>query len=379
MEGFGSCELDLSEDGWEHPRESEVASSAALVRGMLSTESSRGARISGFDMATCSDIPGGCGVSSSAAFEMLAGVMARAMFSDEEVDPLQLALDGVIAEREFFGKPSGAQDQLASAFGGAVFMDFSTYPPSVERMDFDPSQASLEMCLIDSRLDHAMFGDEFAMVANDMADVAHHLGCSKLIEIPERRVLDDLADLRRELGDRKILRALHFYGEVHRVRRQFDNISRGDWNGFIEVMRLSGSSSAEFLQNIYPTSDSCAYSHKSDACGAEAGIEESGNKSVPNITIDGCRNSQAEENDEPLITVRQPLVILALCSHLLSEDGGWRVHGGGFGGSVVAIMPHTSSNSFAGDMNRWLGYDAVMPVRVSQSGARAWRADASLS
>lgn len=331
MEGFGEAAIDV---GDLEPRAEERGSSAALVRGMAAAYVRAGGELRGFDAVTCSDIPAGCGVSSSAAFEMLTGLLIRALCDPEGLDPrrslVRLALDGSWAEDVHFGKPTGAQDQLASAFGGIVALDFAGAEPRVSPVAFDVRASGHALFLVDSRCDHSRYTDEFVAVPADMFAVAKRFGRERLEDVPCEAFLEDLTGVRTELGDRAALRALHYFEETRRVAAQRRALEEGDFPAFLALVRQSGMSSAQFLQNVSP---------RADASGAE-----------------------------------QPaMVVLALCAHLLGERGAYRIHGGGFGGSVLAFVPNAETEAFRARMDALLGFEACLPVAVGAPGACARR------
>ena len=331
MEGFGEAAIDVED---LEPRAEERGSSAALVRGMAAAYVRAGGELRGFDAVTCSDIPAGCGVSSSAAFEMLTGLLIRALCDPEGLDPrrslVRLALDGSWAEDVHFGKPTGAQDQLASAFGGIVALDFAGAEPRVSPVAFDVRASGHALFLVDSRCDHSRYTDEFVAVPADMFAVAKRFGRERLEDVPCEAFLEDLAGVRAELGDRAALRALHYFEETRRVAAQRRALEKGDFPAFLALVRQSGMSSAQFLQNVSP---------RADASGAE-----------------------------------QPaMVALALCAHLLGERGAYRIHGGGFGGSVLAFVPDAEAEAFRARMDALLGFEACLPVAIGAPGACARR------
>ena len=331
MEGFGEATIDV---GDLEPRAEERGSSAALVRGMAAAYARAGGELRGFDAVTCSDIPAGCGVSSSAAFEMLTGLLIRALCDPEGLDPrrslVRLALDGSWAEDVHFGKPTGAQDQLASAFGGIVALDFAGAEPRVSPVAFDVRASGHALFLVDSRCDHSRYTDEFVAVPADMFAVAKRFGRERLEDVPCEAFLEDLAGVSAELGDRAALRALHYFEETRRVAAQRRALEKGDFPMFLALARQSGMSSAQFLQNVSP---------RADASGAE-----------------------------------QPaMVVLALCAHLLGEKGAYRIHGGGFGGSVLAFVPDAEAEAFRAQMDALLGFEACLPVAIGAPGACARR------
>ena len=243
MEGFGSAELDMAEPNWTDPRPEEENSSLALIRGMAAACVNNGATPRGANLVTTSDVPVGCGLSSSAAFEVLLGALLGRLWADPsdlgELTPfansVDLALAAVDTEQRYFGKPCGAQDQLASAYGGAVALDFLTMPPEVTPIPFHAAAHGYALCLIDSRTDHSNCTEDYAAVPLNMTEVARYFGADRLIEVNERDFMARFPDIREELGDRLALRALHFYDEVARVDIQRDRLLPAD--GFAPVPR----------------------------------------------------------------------------------------------------------------------------------------------
>lgn len=327
MDGFGFASVDLSDELWLDPHESERGRSVSMARGMASAFARKGGELRGFDVVTSSDIPVGFGVSSSAAFEMLMGACVEGLFGCdvEDLDRVSLALTGMDVERGFFGKPSGAQDQLTSAVGGIVAMDFSSEVPTAEPVAFDLGECAYLPCLIDSRCDHSLYNDEFATIPLDMHEVAQWFGVELLEGVDRAEFFARLPELRAALGDGKALRALHYFDETRRVKAQRACLERGDFEGFLAHARMSGASSAQYLQNVSP---------KADGTGA----------------------------------YQPAMVILSLCAHLLADAGAWRIHGGGFGGSVLAFVPRGEEDDFVRAMNSSLGYEACTLVGISDRG-----------
>lgn len=343
MEGFGTVEVDLSDPAWAAPHPVEALSSGALVRGMAAVFEARGGMVRGFDIVTCSEVPPGRGLSSSAAFEVMLGAALEGLFGpgpfagDAEgagelvpLSPAAVALAAVECEQRYFGKPCGAQDQLASACGGVVTIDFALEVPCVSPVALDAAAEGYRIVLVDSRQDHSLHQDEFAAIPADMRMVANLLGVPRLGDVPVQTLLDRLQQVRTELGDCRAMRALHYYDEVERVNSQIAALADGDFALFLKDVRLSGASSAQFLQNVSPR----------DA-GSEA---------------------------------RQPaMVIQSLAAHLLGERGAWRIHGGGFGGAVLAFVPAGEADGFIAAMDSLLGYDACREVTIGGDGVQARR------
>ena len=333
MDGFGEARILLSDGRWMEPVAAERGLSVSMARGMAAAFARRGGVVRGFDAVVASDIPAGFGVSSSAAFEMLMGACVEGLFGrsarTDDFDAVELALCGMEVERAYFGKMSGAQDQITSAVGGVVAMDFATAVPQVRRLSFDVELCGYEFCLIDSQCDHSLYNDEYDAVPGDMFEIAREFGCEALGEVGFDAFAEGLTNVRERLGDAKALRALHYFAETRRVGWQGECLERGDFEGFLEQARLSGASSAQYLANVSP---------KADGSGR----------------------------------AQPAMVILALCAQLLGKRGAWRIHGGGFGGSVLAFVPREEALSFERAMNACLGYEACTFVGLSADGVM-WR------
>lgn len=346
--GFGSGEIDLSDETWDQPREDEKETSVGLVRGMIAGCAHRGCKVGGFDLVTYSDIPVGCGVSSSAAFEVCVGGCLSALFDSTGdhvaegadrptflhqcmLDPSVIARDAVEAEQKYFGKPCGAQDQTASAYGAVLCLDFQSDPPHVQQLPYPLESAGYVACLVDSQCSHALFTSDFAAIPEEMNEVAHYFGAARLHEVNEQTFLDELPAIRAQLGDRPVLRALHYYNEVRRVDKQVQALRAHDVCTFLQNVLYSGASSAQYLQNV-----------------------------------------ELPKSDKQTL-----LIIMALCDTLLEGRGAWRIHGGGFGGSVIAFVPNDEVDTFCASTNRALGFDqkdesACMVVHIGGAGVEAF-------
>lgn len=346
--GFDSGEIDLSDETWDQPREDEKETSVGLVRGMVAGCAHRGCKVGGFDLVTYSDIPVGCGVSSSAAFEVCVGGCLSALFDSTGdhtiggvdrptflhqcmLDPSVIARDAVEAEQKYFGKPCGAQDQTASAYGAVLCLDFQSDPPHVQQLPYPLESAGYVACLIDSQCSHALFTSDFAAIPEEMNEVAHYFGAARLHEVNEQTFLDELPTIRAQLGDRPVLRALHYYNEVRRVDKQVQALRAHDVCTFLQNVLYSGASSAQYLQNV-----------------------------------------ELPKSDKQTL-----LIIMALCDTLLEGRGAWRIHGGGFGGSVIAFVPNDEVDTFCASINRALGFkqedeSACMVVHIGGTGVEAF-------
>ncbi len=249
-EGFPMDVVEL-DDLEIHPE--EYNRSVSILRGIAAWFARQGCRLEGFNAYTVSNVFKGSGLSSSAALEVLLGNIFNSLFHDGKCTPVQLAQIGQYAENVYFGKPSGLLDQMGSSMGGMVTIDFQDNDhPVVEKIDFDFASAGHALCIIDSGADHADLTDEYAAVPGELKKVCAHFGKSVLREVPEADFYAALPALRRECGDRAVLRAIHIYDENRRVQEQIAALRRNDFPAFLAQVRLSGLSSWRYLQNVVP-------------------------------------------------------------------------------------------------------------------------------
>jgi galactokinase len=304
--------------------EEEKNTTAALVRGVAAAFSQRGAVLEGFDARVRSSVLPGSGLSSSAAFEVLIGTICNELFFDKRLSAVEIAQVGQYAENVYFGKPCGLMDQTASSVGGMVFIDFADpAAPVVEKIDFDFTAAGHALCIIDSGADHADLTDEYAAIPGELKKVSAFFGKEVLRDIPETDFFAALPDLRHRVPDRAILRAVHFYQENKRVQRQAQALREGDFDTFLGLVSESGRSSWMYLQNITPAG--------------------------------------ATEPQDVAVT-------LALCAPLLHGRGAFRVHGGGFAGTVQAFVPLEILDSFKEGMERVLGEGKCHVLSIRSEG-----------
>ena len=321
-EGYAPVTVDLADLA---PREEEKNTTAALVRGIAADFVRRGAALHGFDAKIRSTVLPGSGLSSSAAFEVLMGAILNELFFGGELGPVELAQTGQWAENVYFGKPSGLMDQTASAMGGLVFIDFKDPAhPIVDRVYFDFAEAEHALCIIDSGADHIGLTEEYAAIPAEMQAVAAYFGKQVLREVRESDFLAALPELRKTVPDRAILRAMHYFREDRRVRMEVMALRNGCFEAFLELVQQSGQSSWHYLQNITP---------------AGAGSN-------------------------------QPVALaLALCDSLLKGRGAFRVHGGGFAGTVLAFVPFDLLEEFRSGIDRVLGPGSCRVLTIRQQGA----------
>ena len=307
-EGYDLCVIDLNDLA---ARKEEENTTAALLRGECEAFRQRGAVLSGLDVYISSNVPKGSGVSSSAAFEVLIGVILNDCFMAEKVSPIAIAQIGQWAENVYFGKPCGLMDQMASSVGNIITIDFADPAhPIVEPVQVDFSQAGLALCILDSGADHADLTDEYAAIPADCRAVAAVCGGEVLRDVPFETFLAKLPECRSQCGDRAVLRAFHIYADNARVAKQVEALRTDDFAAFLQLVNESGNSSWEYLQNVIP-----------------AGYKE---------------------HQEVAVTI-------AAAKHFLAGEGAVRVHGGGFAGTVQAFVPLEKLSSFKASMEAILG------------------------
>ena len=322
-EGYPEVRVDLEDLSI---REEEKNTTAALIRGVAAAFVKRGFRLQGFDARVRSGVLPGSGLSSSAAFEVLMGTICNDLFCQNALTPVEVAQIGQWAENVYFGKPCGLLDQMASSVGGMVFMDFKDpIHPVVERLDFDFEAAGHALCIIDSGADHAGMTGEYAAVPGELKQVCALFGKSVLREIPEEDFFAQLPRIRHQVSDRAILRAVHFYQENKRVLAQAKALREKDFDTFLHFVKESGRSSWMYVQNVIPAG---AVEHQDMA------------------------------------------VALALCDSLLQGRGAYRVHGGGFAGTVQAFVPMDMLETFKEKVEATLGAGSchVLSIRANGSG-----------
>ena len=320
-EGYDLCIIDLND---LEARKEEENTTASLLRGECAAFTQRGAKLAGLDVYISSNVPKGSGVSSSAAFEVLIGVILNDCFMTEKVSPIAIAQIGQWAENVYFGKPCGLMDQMASSVGNIITIDFaSPAKPVVEPVAVDFSKAGLALCILDSGADHADLTDEYAAIPAECRAVAAVCGGEVLRDVPFETFLAKLPECRKQCGDRAVLRAFHVYADNDRVAKQVAALHDGDFGTFLCLVNESGCSSWEYLQNVIP-----------------AGYKE---------------------HQEVGVTI-------AAAKHLLGDKGAVRVHGGGFAGTVQAFVPVEMLDEFKAGMEAILGEGRCHVLSIRPEG-----------
>ena len=320
-EGWPMTTVDLSD---LEQQEAEKETTASLVRGVMAELAKAGYTVGGFDMYAVSNVLPGSGLSSSAACEILLGVAGNHLFCQDELDAVTLAKIGQKAENQYFGKPSGLMDQTASSVGDAVAIDFADpSAPIVRSVTANLEELGLALCIVDCGADHAALTGEYASIPREMEQVAAFFGKKVLREVQEEEVLKVMPQLRRAVGDRAVLRALHFYADDRRAVEEADALERRDRDAFLQLVKESGRSSWELLQNITP-----------------AGAVEAQDMAIALIAAETALNGR----------------------------GACRVHGGGFAGTIQAFVPTESVSEFCEKMELMLRKGCCHVLNIRPAG-----------
>ena len=323
-EGFPEDVVDFSK--YNAPVESKFGTSESIIAGMVQGFLKDGYAVGGFDAYTTSNVLKGSGLSSSAAFEDMVGNILSHMYNNGGVDNVEIAKLAQYSENVFFGKPCGLMDQVACAVGGIVAIDFKDpKAPVINKVDFDVSAAGYNLCIVNTGGNHADLTDDYASVPAEMKSVAAYFGKSVLREVDENEFYANIAALRESVGDRAVLRALHFFGENKRVALQRAALEKGDLDAYFEQVIASGKSSFCYLQNVYTTKN----------------LKEQG-------------------------------LSLALClaeGYLSGKKAAYRVHGGGFAGTIQAYVPMSDVEGFKALMDGVFGEGKCIVLRIRPEGA----------
>ena len=306
------------------PQEKEREKSASLVRGVAARFVQLGYKIGGLNAVTVNNVLKGSGMSSSASYEVLVGTLLNYLYNDGAISPVTIAEVAQYAENEFFGKPCGLMDQMACSVGGFVEIDFEkTGAPVITPIDFDFASCGHALCITDTRADHADLTDEYASIRREMEAVAGLFGKSCLRETDEAAVLGHIGYIRDQLGERPVLRAIHFYNENRRVEAEAAALKAGDFETFKALTIASGLSSYTYNQNVFAAS---------------------------------------QPQSQPVA------LALAVSETVLAGRGAWRVHGGGFAGTIQAFVPDDLLDTYKAKMEEVFGEGACYVLAIRPVG-----------
>lgn len=300
----------------------EYETTTSLIRGVAAAMKNNGYKIGGFDAAVTSTVFKGSGLSSSAAFEVMLVCAFDALYNGWVVSPEKAAVMSKYAENVFFGKPSGLLDQMASSVGGLVTMDFKTEDAQIEALSYDFAEKGYALCVVCVGGEHGNLTSEYAAVPAEMKAVAKELGATVLREIPADEMEKAIPQLKNKVSDRAIMRALHFYDEDARVPVLVEALKNDDLDTFLKGIIASGESSWKLLQNLY---------------------------------VPGSSNQEMA-------------LALELSRRMLQGKGAWRIHGGGFAGTILAFVPFDMLDMYAQRMNSVFGENACNVLGIRPVG-----------
>ena len=323
-EGFSEDKIVIADT--LTPDKDRYGTSASLIAGMCAGFLKEGYAVGGFDAYTTSNVLKGSGLSSSAAFEDMIGNILNHLYNDGKVDNVEIAKLAQYAENVFFGKPCGLMDQVACAVGGIVAIDFADpVSPVIEKIDFDMTKKVYHLCIVNTGGNHADLTDDYASVPAEMKAVAAHFGKAVLREVDGEALRREIPVLREKVGDRALLRALHFLKENERVAKQKAALTKGDFEAFLREVLASGRSSFCYLQNVYT-----------------------------------CKN----------LTEQGLSLALCLAENVLADKtAAWRVHGGGFAGTIQAFVPTEAVEAFRTAMDEVFGSGKCIVLQIRPEGA----------
>ena len=320
--GYPKFEVDLSDLETD---KNELYTSTSLVRGINARLKELGYVIGGFDAVIDGGVPKGSGLSSSASFEVLIGAIISHLFNEGKLEPILNAIIGQYAENNYFGKPCGLMDQTACAVGGLITIDFEDpLKPIVKKVNFNFISTGFALVITDTGGNHADLNDEYASLPSEMKSVAAEFGAKVLRQVTLDQVVEAIPVLREKTGDRALLRAYHFLGDNQRVVKQVEALENNDFSSFLTMVTESGYSSYMYNQNIYP---------------------------VNNVREQGVS------------------LALALSEMVLKGHGAWRVHGGGFAGTIQAFVPHNMLEVYVNTLEHVFGKDSCYKLFIRQKGA----------
>lgn len=302
----------------------EINTSAALIRGVAAGFAKNGHKIGGFKAYTTSTVLKGSGLSSSAAFEVLVSSVLNGLYNNHSISDIEIAQISQYAENAFFGKPSGLLDQMAASVGGFITIDFAqTGNPIIQSIDFDFENSGHSLCIVDTKGNHADLTPDYAAIPSEMKSIAGYYGKNVLREISKDNVIKDISVLREKFGDRAVLRAFHFFDENVRVEKEAIALKNNNFDEFLDVVKQSGESSYMYLQNVYASS-----------APSEQGLSTA----------------------------------LYMAEQILDGEGAFRVHGGGFAGTIQAFVPNNKLETFKNQMNNIFGDGSCYVLSIRHHG-----------
>ena len=330
-EGYDTFKIDLAALDTDR----SGGDTAALIRGVVAGFIKKGFKTGGFNAYVTSDVLGGSGLSSSASFESLVGVILSGLYNNTEISNIDIAKIGQYAENHYMNKPCGLMDQMACSVGGFVHIDFArsgdgdtlfddSYP-KVERIDFDPADYGYSLVITDTKASHADLTDDYAAIPQEMKAVAAYFGKEVLSEVSEDEFIKKIPEIRKITGDRAIMRTIHFFDENNRVKAEAESLLEGDFDRFLRRFASSARSSFEYLQNIY----------------------------------------SVKHPEQQGVTIALAMSDVILSSPL---KGIARVHGGGFAGTIQTFVKTEYADEYIQAMNTLLGDGCAKKYSIRKYG-----------
>ncbi len=322
--GYPDFEVNIEELVIE---EEHFYTSSALIKGICARMKELGYKIGGFDACIDGNVPKGSGLSSSASFEVLIGAIVNHLFNDGKMGAVENAIVGQWAENNYFGKPCGLMDQTACSVGGLITIDFKDPAnPIVKEVDFDFVSTGYALVITDvgGGHDDPASQEEYASLPKDMKAVAAVLGKNVLRELTLEEIVENAPEIREKVGDRPLLRAIHFQGDNQRVVNQVESLEKNNFDAFLDMVIESGYSSYMYNQNIFDVLH-------------------------PN---------------EQVVSVG-----LALSEMVLKGKGAWRVHGGGFGGTIQAFVPQDLLDKYVTTLEHVYGKGKCHKLFIRSAGS----------
>lgn len=320
-EGYDEDVFSLAELA---PNDAEYGRASALIRGMCGEFKKSGYNIGGFVAYTTSNVLKGSGLSSSAAFEVLIGNILSGLYNNNSVDPVEIAKLAQRAENIYFGKPCGLMDQMASSVGGFVCIDFNDPSmPVIEKVSFDIGAHGHKLVIVNTGGNHADLTQDYADITIECKKVSEYFGKAVLRDVQVEKFYESIAELRLMVGDRAVLRAIHFFNDNQRAIDEKNALKEGRFDDFLRICKNSGRSSFQYLQNVYSPSNP-----------SEQGLS----------------------------------LALSLASRALEHRGAYRVHGGGFAGTIQAFVPDDLLDNYLKIMSSVFGKDSCYVLNIRPIG-----------
>jgi galactokinase len=326
--GYPEFEVDLNDLTID---ESKFSTSTSLVKGIAYRLKELGYKIGGFEAVIEGRVPEGSGLSSSASFEVLIGAIFSHLFNNGKLDPVENAKIGQWSENNFFGKPCGLMDQTACSVGGFITIDFKDAAnPIVKSLDFDFAKTGYSLVITNTGGSHANLDSEYALLPGEMKAVAKELGKEVLRPLSLETVVENIPNIRGRVGDRALLRAIHFQIENNRVVDEVEALEANDFKKFLDLVIESGNSSYMYNQNIY---------------------------------------AQTQDNFDKKMADQGVALGLALSDIVLKGSGAWRVHGGGFAGTIQAFVPNDKLEEYISTLENTFGKGNCHKLFIRSKGS----------